>query len=93
MKEQIQKKVRENLEEARLEFPRRIFDPKKIDQAIESLKLEFSKIDKVDPSSPRILKVREVLLQLDDISLHKIIDADIKFLKIMAATELRRRGS
>jgi hypothetical protein len=66
-------------------------ESEKIDSMISQMKTIFSGMDKIDPTSPKVLKMRELLKKLDEPSLNKIIDADIKFLKIMAQTELRNR--
>ncbi len=64
---------------------------KNIDSMIDQMKGIFSKMEKIDPTDPKVLKVRELLKKLDEPSLNKIIDANVKFLRVMAETELRNR--
>ena len=58
---------------------------------ISQLKQILGSMERIDPTSEKVLKIREVLKKLDNEHLQKIVDADIKFLKVMAQTELRNR--
>lgn len=58
---------------------------------LATLKKEYSKIDKIDPSSPAYKKMKKKLESLPDNVLQQIKDAEIKFLRWDADTILRGR--
>lgn len=63
----------------------------KIAAMILLLKAEFEKMERIDPCSEKVLKIRDVLAKMEKADLQRIIDAKIKFLDIMAKTEIRKR--
>ncbi len=63
----------------------------KIDAFIVQLKEQFSKVEKIDPCSPKVLQIRAMLKKLGPEYLQKIIDAKVRFMDTMARTELRNR--
>ena len=63
------------------------FDQKQLDVLVK----EFSKIKKIDPTSPRFKKMEKLMGKMKPEMLQQIVDQKIKFLDTMAKGILRRR--
>lgn len=69
-------------------------DAKKLSKSqLATLKKEYAKVDKIDPTTPAYKRMRNKLTSLPDVVLQQIVDAEIKFLRVDAASIIKGRKS
>lgn len=59
---------------------------------INTLRNEFAKIDRIDPSAPSYAKMLALLDRLDDDGLVTVKNAQIKFVSVLALNRCIRKG-
>jgi hypothetical protein len=61
------------------------------DKQLATLKKEYAKVDKINPTTPAYKKMKKKLESLPDEVLQQIVDAEVKFLRVDAASILKGR--
>lgn len=60
-------------------------------EQVAVLRVEYGKIDKIDPGSPTYDALLEVLDSLDTVKLQQLADANIKWMSMLARNRVTRR--